>query len=119
VSTIYTLAPRGGRQLPIPNPGRGTDETVEKLGSEQTTLAGSRIQQVVAVKRTWTWAWPWLTDAQYDELLKWFDGRRGAGPFELRQNGSSRVYLVNLVGSLPKTVPYVGRCSTTMTLREV
>jgi hypothetical protein len=119
MSTVYTLSQRGGTPIPLPNPGRGVEVVPQKVGSEQVTAAGGLAVQTVAVKRSWSLPYQWLTDAQYDELLKWFDGRRGLGPFELRQAGSSVVYLVVVVGSLPKTVPYVGRCSTTMTLREV
>lgn len=119
MTTVYTLAVRGGTPIPLPNPSRDMAETPEKVGSEQLTAAGQRVQQTVAVKRTWTLPYNWLTDAQYDELLKWFDGRRGNGPFELRENGVSGYRSVNVVGQLERRRAYVGRCATTMVLREV
>lgn len=115
---VYTLAERGQTQIQLPNPGRGTTELAEKIGGTHVTLAGSRITETVAVKRTWTLPYPWLSDAQFDVLLSFFDGRRGKGPFELRKLGGAPV-LVNVVGSLPAEIQVLGHVSTTLVLAEV
>lgn len=115
---LFSLAIRFGTPILLPDPGRGLSVASERIGGEQTTLGGGRVTQTVAVKRTWTMPYPWLTDTQYDVLLAWLDGRRGVGPFELR-GPSITTYAVVNVGDLDKSVPYVGRCTTTLTLREV
>lgn len=116
---VFTLAQRGGTPLPLPNPGRGLEVALDKIGGQQTTMTGALVAQTVAVKRTWSMPYPWLTDVQYDALAGWVDGRHGLGPFELRQDGVAGFWLVVPVGSLPKAIPYVGRCATTLVLREV
>lgn len=103
---IYTLAVRGQAQLPLPNPARGMSEMSQKVGGVHVTLAGSRIRDTVAVKKTWTLPFPRLTDAQYDALLSYLDGRKGLGPFELRKNAGTLV-LVN-AASLSHSVQVAG-----------
>ena len=115
---IYTLAPRGQTQFSLPNPARGMSESSEKFGGVHTTLAGVRIRDTVAVKKTWTLPFPRLTDAQYDLLLSFLDGRKGLGPFELRKNAGAMV-LVN-VASLSNSVQVAGFVEgCTLVLEEI
>ncbi len=115
---IYTIAVRGQTPTVIPNPARGMNETSEKIAGVHVTLAGSRILDTVAVKRTWTLPFPRLTDAQYDTLLAYLDGRRGVGPFELRKNAGAAI-LVNLL-SLSNSVQVAGFVEgCTLVLAEV
>lgn len=115
---VFTLAIKFGTPLLLPDPGRGTTIASERIGGEQVTVAGQRVTQTIAVKRTWTFPYPWITDGQYDLLLSWLDGRKGFGPFELRQAGVSGFALVN-VGDLTRDIVYIGRGSATFVLREV
>lgn len=115
---VFTLAVRGTTPILLPDPGRGTTIASERVGGEQTTVAGQRVTQTIAIKRTWTFPYPWITDAQYDLLLSWLDGRKGLGPFELRQTGVTGYALVN-IGDLTHDITYIGRGSATFVLREV
>lgn len=115
---IYTLAVRGQTQFPLPNPARGMSEMSEKVGGVHVTLAGARIRDTVAVKKTWTLPFPRLTDAQYDLLLSFLDGRKGLGSFELRKNAGPAV-LVN-VASLSNSVQVAGFVEgCTLVLEEI
>lgn len=115
--SVFTLAVQGGPQLLLPNPGRGMSVTTDKVGGIRTTAAGYRVMQTVAVKRMWTLPYPWITDAQYADLIKWCDGTRGLGPFELREQGGTAV-LVNVL-SLERQVQVLGHVTTVLTLQEV
>jgi hypothetical protein len=103
---IYTLAVRGQAQIPLPNPARGMSEQSEKISGQHITLAGNRIRDTVAVKKTFDLPFPRMTDATYDLLLSFLDGRKGLGPFELRKNAGAPL-LVN-VASLTHGVQVAG-----------
>lgn len=115
---LFSLAVLDGTPVTLPPPGNGFSETRKKIGSTQTTLAGSQIQQTVAVKTEWRLPYRHLTDAQYAALEDFFDGTLGLGPFELRKTGDPAVHLVNIV-ELTNTVPIVGSHHSDLTLVEV
>jgi hypothetical protein len=104
---IYTLAVRGQGQFALPNPARGMGEPSEKISGQHITSAGSRMRDTVAVKKTFNLPFPRMTDAVYDVLLSFHDGRKGLGPFELRKNAAAAPVLVN-VASLSHGVQVAG-----------
>lgn len=117
-SSQFSLAPLYGTPVNLPLPRRGYEETPERIGSSQTTLAGARVVQTVAVKTTFTLGFEWLTDGQYAVLLGFFNGSNGPGPFELRRSGEATVWQVNIV-SLSHKVPLAGRHDCDLVLAQV
>lgn len=115
---LFTLSVQDGTPVDLPRPPKGYTDTLEKVGSTQVTMAGSRIQQTVAVKRTWTFAYQHLSAAEYATLRGFFDGTLGLGPFELRTTGDTTVYLVNVL-SLNHTVPITGSHHVELSLAQV
>lgn len=85
--TQIALAETGQAPVALPSPLPGYDASPAPIGSLQTTLDGSTLAQYVAWKRAWQLDFGVITEATYAAVSEWYDGTRGAGPFDLYEGG--------------------------------
>lgn len=91
------------------------------VGGTITSLGGSQTQHVMARKAQITLTFDYMTDAEYDAVLAYFDGRQGAGPFVYQDPREASTRTVNIASlSDDSSGPEGYRDSgTTMVLNEV
>lgn len=112
------MAVRGGAPVVFRNPARDYVSTTERVTRMHLSLSGARTLDVTAPRRRWELVWAFLTDAEYDLVLSFLDGRRGVGPFDYEAPDVDGTAVVHLV-SLDSRIPTVGYRSASMVLEEV
>lgn len=93
----FTLQGTSLVTLPEPDQG-GVTRSPVKYGSEQRSVTGTLTSQVISRKQQWSLSFGLLTDAEYDLLLQFDDGRQGLGPFTFKdpRDGAGVSYQVQL-----------------------
>lgn len=93
----FTL--QGTSLVTFPEPdSNGVTRDITAIGSEQRAVTGTLTTQVMARKRNWSLSFGLLTDAEYDLLAQFRDGRQGLGPFTFKdpRDGVGVSYQVQL-----------------------